>query len=410
MNQNTKHFICSFCSKTRDEVKKLIQGPDKGIFICDECIKLSFNIIQDEESEINEHYVYTPEAIYNHLNEFVIGQEEAKKVLSVAVYNHYKRINHIATDIELDKSNVLLLGPSGSGKTLLASTIAKILDVPFAIADATTVTEAGYVGDDVENLVTKLLSAADYDIERAEKGIVYVDEIDKKGRKSESASITRDVSGEGVQQALLKMIEGADIRVPPSGGRKHPQSEVIEINTKDILFILGGAFIDLEKHIKKRLNKTKSIGFGAIIDEKQDDTNYFSFVEPDDLVEYGLIPELVGRIPIRVGLKELTHNELIKVLTEPKNSIIKQFQRLFEMDNVKLEFTDGACEEIVKLCTDTKVGARGLRSVIESTLLNVQFNLPNYEKKGIEKVVINEDTIKKRQEPFIVYGKKQQKK
>ena len=410
MNQNTKHFICSFCSKTRDEVKKLIQGPDKGIFICDECIKLSFNIIQDEESEINEHYVYTPEAIYNHLNEFVIGQEEAKKVLSVAVYNHYKRINHIATDIELDKSNVLLLGPSGSGKTLLASTIAKILDVPFAIADATTVTEAGYVGDDVENLVTKLLSAADYDIERAEKGIVYVDEIDKKGRKSESASITRDVSGEGVQQALLKMIEGADIRVPPSGGRKHPQSEVIEINTKDILFILGGAFIDLEKHIKKRLNKTKSIGFGAIIDEKQDDTNYFNFVEPDDLVEYGLIPELVGRIPIRVGLKELTHNELIKVLTEPKNSIIKQFQRLFEMDNVKLEFTDGACEEIVKLCTDTKVGARGLRSVIESTLLNVQFNLPNYEKKGIEKVVINEDTIKKRQEPFIVYGKKQQKK
>ena len=410
MNQNTKHFICSFCSKTRDEVKKLIQGPDKGIFICDECIKLSFNIIQDEESEINEHYVYTPEAIYNHLNEFVIGQEEAKKVLSVAVYNHYKRINHIATDIELDKSNVLLLGPSGSGKTLLASTIAKILDVPFAIADATTVTEAGYVGDDVENLVTKLLSAADYDIERAEKGIVYVDEIDKKGRKSESASITRDVSGEGVQQALLKMIEGAEIRVPPSGGRKHPQSEVIEINTKDILFILGGAFIDLEKHIKKRLNKTKSIGFGAIIDEKQDDTNYFSFVEPDDLVEYGLIPELVGRIPIRVGLKELTHNELVKVLIEPKNSIIKQFQRLFEMDNVKLEFTDGACEEIVKLCTDTKVGARGLRSVIESTLLDVQFNLPNYEKKGIEKVVINEDTIKKRQEPFIVYGKKQQKK
>jgi len=410
MNQNTKHFICSFCSKTRDEVKKLIQGPDKDIFICDECIKLSFNIIQDEESEINEHYVYTPEAIYNHLNEFVIGQEEAKKVLSVAVYNHYKRINHIATDIELDKSNVLLLGPSGSGKTLLASTIAKILDVPFAIADATTVTEAGYVGDDVENLITKLLAAAEYDIDRAEKGIVYVDEIDKKGRKSESASITRDVSGEGVQQALLKMIEGADIRVPPSGGRKHPQSEVIEINTKDILFILGGAFIDLEKHIKKRLNKTKSIGFGAIIDEKQDDTNYFSFVEPDDLVEYGLIPELVGRIPIRVGLKELTHNELIKVLTEPKNSIIKQFQRLFEMDNVKLEFTDGACEEIVKLCTDTKVGARGLRSVIESTLLDVQFNLPNYEKKGIEKVVINEDTIKKRQEPFIVYGKKQQKK
>tara|TARA_Y100001949_G_scaffold12656_1_gene9344 strand:- start:7459 stop:8691 length:1233 start_codon:yes stop_codon:yes gene_type:complete len=410
MNQSTKHFICSFCNKTRDEVKKLIQGPDKDIFICDECIKLSFNIIQDEESEINEHYVYTPEAIYNHLNEFVIGQEEAKKVLSVAVYNHYKRINHIATDIELDKSNVLLLGPSGSGKTLLASTIAKILDVPFAIADATTVTEAGYVGDDVENLVTKLLSAADYDIERAEKGIVYVDEIDKKGRKSESTSITRDVSGEGVQQALLKMIEGAEIRVPPSGGRKHPQSEIVEVNTKDILFILGGAFIDLEKHIKKRLNKTKSIGFGAIIDEKQDDTNYFNFVEPDDLVEYGLIPELVGRIPIRVGLKELTHNELVKVLIEPKNSIIKQFQRLFEMDNVKLEFTDGACEEIVKLCTDTKVGARGLRSVIENTLLDVQFNLPNYEKKGIEKVVINEDTIKKRQEPFIVYGKKQQKK
>jgi ATP-dependent Clp protease ATP-binding subunit ClpX len=410
MNQNTKHFICSFCTKTRDEVKKLIQGSDKGIFICDECIKLSFNIIQDEESEINEHYVYTPKAIYDHLNEFVIGQEEAKKVLSVAVYNHYKRINHIATDIELDKSNVLLLGPSGCGKTLLASTIAKILDVPFAIADATTVTEAGYVGDDVENLITKLLSAAEYDIDRAEKGIVYVDEIDKKGRKSESASITRDVSGEGVQQALLKMIEGADIRVPPSGGRKHPQSEIVEINTKNILFILGGSFIDLEKHIKKRLNKTKSIGFGAIIEETHDDTNYFNLVEPDDLVEFGLIPELVGRIPIRVGLKELTHNELIKVLIEPKNSIIKQFQRIFEMDNVKLEFTDGACEEIVKICSDTKVGARGLRSVIENTLLDVQFNLPTYEKKGIEKVVINEDTITKQQEPFIVYGKKQQKK
>jgi len=410
MSQNIKDFICSFCSKTREEVKKLIQGPDKGVFICDECIKLSFNIIQEEDSEINEHYVYTPQAIYDHLNDHVIGQEEAKKVLSVAVYNHYKRINHIATDIELDKSNVLLLGPSGSGKTLLASTIAKILDVPFAIADATTVTEAGYVGDDVENLVTKLLWAAEYDIERAEKGIVYVDEIDKKGRKSESASITRDVSGEGVQQALLKMIEGAEVRIPPSGGRKHPQSEIVEINTKDILFILGGAFIDLEKHIKKRLNKTKSIGFGAIIDEKQDNTNYFSFVEPDDLVEFGLIPELVGRIPIRVGLKELTPAELIRVLIEPKNSIIKQFQRLFEMDNVKLEFTDNAYDEIVKLCTDTKVGARGLRSVIENTLLNVQFNLPNYEQKGIEKVVINEETIKKQQEPFLVYGKKQQKK
>ena len=302
------------------------------------------------------------------------------------------------------------MGPSGCGKTLLASTVAKILDVPFAIADATTVTEAGYVGDDVENLVTKLLSAADYDIDRAEKGIIYIDEIDKKGRKSESASITRDVSGEGVQQALLKMIEGAEVRVPPAGGRKHPQSEIVEVDTKDILFILGGAFIDLEKHIKKRLNKTKSIGFGAIIDDTHDDMNYLSSVEPDDLVEYGLIPELVGRIPVRVGLKELTKEQLIQVLIEPKNSIIKQFQRIFEMDNVELEFTDGACEEIVKICNDTKVGARGLRSVIETTLLDVQFNLPNYEKKGVEKVVINEDTIKKQQEPFIVYGKKQQKK
>ena len=410
MNQNTKNFICSFCQKTREEVKKLIQGPDNGAFICDECIKLSFNIISEEESDINEHYVYTPQAIYDHLNEFVIGQHEAKKVLSVAVYNHYKRINHIASDIELDKSNVLLLGPSGCGKTLMASTVAKILDVPFAIADATTVTEAGYVGDDVENLVTKLLAAADYDIDRAEKGIIYIDEIDKKGRKSESASITRDVSGEGVQQALLKMIEGAEVRVPPAGGRKHPQSEIVEIDTKNILFILGGAFIDLEKHIKKRLNKTKSIGFGAIIDDKEDNINYLSSVEPDDLVEYGLIPELVGRIPVRVGLKELTKEQLIQVLTEPRNSIIKQFQRIFEMDNVKLEFTNGACEEIVKICNDTKVGARGLRSVIETTLLDVQFNLPNYEKKGVEKVVINEDTITKQQEPFIVYGKKQQKK
>ena len=405
----SKSFICSFCAKSRDEVKKLIQGPDDGVFICDECITLSFNIVHEEQNEINEHYVYTPQAIYDHLNDYVIGQEEAKKVLSVAVYNHYKRINHIATDIELDKSNVLLLGPSGSGKTLLASTVAKILDVPFAIADATTVTESGYVGDDVENLITKLLFNSEYDIDRAEKGIIYIDEIDKKSRKSESASITRDVSGEGVQQALLKMIEGTEVRVPPGGGRKHPGQEMITVNTKDILFILGGAFVDLEKHIKKRLNKTKSIGFGSNLDEFKEE-NYLNHIEPDDLVEFGLIPELIGRIPVRVGLEELTKEQLIQVLTQPKNSIVKQFQRLFEMDNVKLEFTDGACEEIVKVCNDTKVGARGLRSVIENVLLDVQFNLPTYQKKGIIKVVINEKTIKKQQEPFLVYGKKQQTK
>ncbi len=405
----SKSFICSFCAKSRDEVKKLIQGPDDGVFICDECITLSFNIVHEEQNEINEHYVYTPQAIYDHLNDYVIGQEEAKKVLSVAVYNHYKRINHIATDIELDKSNVLLLGPSGSGKTLLASTVAKILDVPFAIADATTVTESGYVGDDVENLITKLLFNSEYDIDRAEKGIIYIDEIDKKSRKSESASITRDVSGEGVQQALLKMIEGTEVRVPPGGGRKHPGQEMISVNTKDILFILGGAFVDLEKHIKKRLNKTKSIGFGSNLDEFKEE-NYLNHIEPDDLVEFGLIPELIGRIPVRVGLEELTKEQLIQVLTQPKNSIVKQFQRLFEMDNVKLEFTDGACEEIVKVCNDTKVGARGLRSVIENVLLDVQFSLPTYQKKGIIKVVINEETIKKQQEPFLVYGKKQQTK
>ena len=405
----SKSFICSFCAKSRDEVKKLIQGPDDGVFICDECITLSFNIVHEEQNEINEHYVYTPQAIYDHLNDYVIGQEEAKKVLSVAVYNHYKRINHIATDIELDKSNVLLLGPSGSGKTLLASTVAKILDVPFAIADATTVTESGYVGDDVENLITKLLFNAEYDIDRAEKGIIYIDEIDKKSRKSESASITRDVSGEGVQQALLKMIEGTEVRVPPGGGRKHPGQEMISVNTKDILFILGGAFVDLEKHIKKRLNKTKSIGFGSNLDEFKEE-NYLNHIEPDDLVEFGLIPELIGRIPVRVGLEELTKEQLIQVLTQPKNSIVKQFQRLFEMDNVKLEFTDDACEEIVKVCNDTKVGARGLRSVIENVLLDVQFSLPTYQKKGIIKVVINEETIKKQQEPFLVYGKKQQTK
>ena len=410
MNKDkSKSFICSFCAKSRDEVKKLIQGPDDGVFICDECITLSFNIVHEEQNEINEHYVYTPRAIYDHLNDYVIGQEEAKKVLSVAVYNHYKRINHIATDIELDKSNVLLLGPSGSGKTLLASTVAKILDVPFAIADATTVTESGYVGDDVENLITKLLFNAEYDIDRAEKGIIYIDEIDKKSRKSESASITRDVSGEGVQQALLKMIEGTEVRVPPGGGRKHPGQEMISVNTKDILFILGGAFVDLEKHIKKRLNKTKSIGFGSNLDEFKEE-KYLSHIEPDDLVEFGLIPELIGRIPVRVGLEELTKEQLIQVLTQPKNSIVKQFQRLFEMDNVKLEFTDSACEEIVKVCNDTKVGARGLRSVIENVLLDVQFNLPTYQKKGIIKVVINEKTIKKQQEPFLVYGKKQQTK
>ena len=405
----SKSFICSFCAKSRDEVKKLIQGPDDGVFICDECITLSFNIVHEEQNEINEHYVYTPQAIYDHLNDYVIGQEEAKKVLSVAVYNHYKRINHIATDIELDKSNVLLLGPSGSGKTLLASTVAKILDVPFAIADATTVTESGYVGDDVENLITKLLFNAEYDIDRAEKGIIYIDEIDKKSRKSESASITRDVSGEGVQQALFKMIEGTEVRVPPGGGRKHPGQEMISVNTKDILFILGGAFVDLEKHIKKRLNKTKSIGFGSNLDEFKEE-NYLNHIEPDDLVEFGLIPELIGRIPVRVGLEELTKEQLIQVLTQPKNSIVKQFQRLFEMDNVKLEFTDNACEEIVKVCNDTKVGARGLRSVIENVLLDVQFSLPTYQKKGIIKVVINEKTIKKQQEPFLVYGKKQQTK
>ena len=409
IKDKSKSFICSFCAKSRDEVKKLIQGPDDGVFICDECITLSFNIVHEEQNEINEHYVYTPQAIYDHLNDYVIGQEEAKKVLSVAVYNHYKRINHIATDIELDKSNVLLLGPSGSGKTLLASTVAKILDVPFAIADATTVTESGYVGDDVENLITKLLFNAEYDIDRAEKGIIYIDDIDKKSRKSESASITRDVSGEGVQQALLKMIEGTEVRVPPGGGRKHPGQEMISVNTKDILFILGGAFVDLEKHIKKRLNKTKSIGFGSNLDEFKEE-NYLNHIEPDDLVEFGLIPELIGRIPVRVGLEELTKEQLIQVLTQPKNSIAKQFLRLFEMDNVKLEFTDDACEEIVKVCNDTKVGARGLRSVIENVLLDVQFNLPTYQKKGIIKVVINEKTIKKQQEPFLVYGKKQQTK